>query len=206
MAAVEMKVSEAELPEKVCSKAERGNKRIIKFHKNKLLNEIIMEKVIVMSDTHGNQKYLRRVLEQENSYDYIFHLGDFYEDMDENPDLFENAILKRVPGIFNKRYLSGSLPKTELVEILNWKFLLVHFINDAIKLKNKTDIILFGHTHNPYYSKEEETHLINPGHLKQAHHRDSDASYLVMEVESDKIKLIYKTLMGKEQKIITIEK
>ena len=165
-----------------------------------------MKKVIVMSDTHGNQKYLRRVLEQENSYDYIFHLGDYFEDMDENPDLFENAILRRVPGIFNKRYLSGSLLKTELVELLNWRFLLVHYINDAIKYKNEADIILFGHTHNPYYSQNENTHLINPGHLKKSHHRGSDASYLVMEVESEKINLSYKTLKGIEYKNITIEK
>jgi len=165
-----------------------------------------MKKVIVMSDTHGNQKYLRKVLEQENSYDYIFHLGDYYEDMDENSDLFENAILKRVPGIFNKRYISGSLSKTELVELLNWRFLLVHFINDAIKFKNKTDIILFGHTHNPHYEKGKDIHLINPGHLKKSHHRGSDASYLVLEVEKEQIRLIYKTLKGKEYKNITIEK
>jgi len=43
-----------------------------------------MTKVIVISDSHGNQKLLRQALENENDAQIIFHLGDFYNDLEDN--------------------------------------------------------------------------------------------------------------------------
>jgi len=49
-----------------------------------------MKKIIILSDTHRNQKILRSVFKIEKGYTHIFHLGDDYEDLDNNFDITDN--------------------------------------------------------------------------------------------------------------------
>ncbi len=165
-----------------------------------------MKKVILISDTHGNHRYLRQVLEQEYNYDYIFHLGDFYDDINNNPDLTDKATVVRVPGIFHKDYLSNVLSKTELIEILGWRFLLVHDVQDSVRKLKDCDVILYGHTHKPHYKIKNNKHYLNPGHLKCAHHRGYDASYIVLEIDINEIKVIHKPFIRERSNTITISK
>lgn len=60
------------------------------------------------------------------------------------------------------------------------------------KLKNETkenneNIVIFGHTHIPYYEVDEGIHYFNPGSAR-------DGNYGVLELEGNKINFIHKRL------------
>ena len=156
-----------------------------------------MEKLIILSDTHGNQKLLRKAIINESGITYIFHLGDNFEDMDENPDLLENKILNKVPGIFHTGYIDGSIPAIQEISLSGWNFLLIHNVNDLKKISNNIDFVLFGHTHNWSYETIKKIHFLNPGHLKSKKDRKRKATYIVMEISDEVIQIYFKGINGK---------
>lgn len=156
-----------------------------------------MKKLLIISDTHENIDYLKHVLKSEPNNDFIFHLGDNYEDMMNVKSLWKNSILYRVPGIFHPKYFSGELSKIEIVAIENWNFLLVHNIDDIHSVSNRIDFYCFGHTHHREFIKKDSNYFINPGHLKQKFHRNAYASYIVAEIFQDKISIKFYNMDGK---------
>jgi len=141
-----------------------------------------MIKALVISDTHGNQKLLRQVLTQEQEVSIIFHLGDFYSDLEPNYNLTEGKLVYQVPGIFNSGYFSGKLPATGVTEINGWKIGFVHAPQDIPKLTGKLDLVMHGHTHSPFIEKLPTRIILNPGHLKNVVDRGNMASYAILEV------------------------
>lgn len=155
-----------------------------------------MNRIIIMSDTHGNQQMLRRVLSNEN-YTHIFHLGDNYNDLDDNFDLTESKDLLRVPGLYHQGYNDKSLPAIQTYSLDGWNFNLIHDIGSLKKLK-KNSIYLHGHTHNvEFFEKDKNVFTINPGHLKSQIDRGQRPSYIVAEVDENSVKFDFKELSGK---------
>ncbi|MBN1948384.1 MAG: metallophosphoesterase family protein [Candidatus Cloacimonetes bacterium] len=152
------------------------------------------EKIIVLSDSHRNQILLRQVLRQENSLTAVFHLGDTYEDLDENPDLTTGKNLTRVPGIFHPQYLDKTLPAVILKDILNWKILLVHCLKDVAGCLENSDLVLYGHTHNWEFHQEKGRYFLNPGHLKSYEDRGRKPSYAILLIEENQISVQIKDL------------
>ncbi|MDP8220040.1 MAG: YfcE family phosphodiesterase [Candidatus Stygibacter frigidus] len=146
-----------------------------------------MTKVLVVSDSHGNQRFLRQVLQAEHDAEIIVHLGDYYNDLEENYDLTDGKTVYRVPGIFNSGYFSGKLSPTCVFEVNNWRIGGVHAPQDIPKLPGKFDVILSGHTHSPKVEKLNLYLHINPGHLKNLIDRGNIASYAVLEISDEKI-------------------
>jgi len=155
-----------------------------------------MAKIAIISDTHNNQKLLRKSLENESELDYIFHLGDYYDDLNNNYDLLKSRILIQVPGIYHQGYAEGTLPKKMEITIENWKFLLVHDIKDAKRSLAKNQIILYGHSHLPAFKRFESKLYLNPGHLKRAKDRGNDASYCLAELNKNEIQFYFKNPDG----------
>ena len=153
-------------------------------------------KIVVISDTHGNQKFLRKALINEDTFNYVFHLGDNYDDIDFNEDVIGGAEVIRVPGIFHPGYLDKSLSPVQFVSIGDISFTLIHNIDDLRSMDPSTNVVLYGHTHIPAYDVSGKVHFANPGHLKQSHHRGCDASYLVVTVDNSNVKFSFKRLDG----------
>ena len=156
-----------------------------------------MKKIIILSDTHKNQKILRKVFKIEKGYTHIFHLGDDYEDMNDNSDITDNAELIRVPGIYNSGYRDGSLSVIQEIQINNWKFALAHRLEDLMRTTISADIYLYGHTHHFNYDHLDDKYFINPGHLTARRDRDRNASYVVMIINKDNAEIQFKYLDGK---------
>ena len=149
-----------------------------------------MTRILVMSDTHGNQQLLRLPFAAGTHYSHIFHLGDNYEDLDENPDLTEGRELHRVPGLYHPGYLSGSLPRYQKVEVDGWRFLLVHSPEDTQRTPHDdVQFVLYGHTHKPGIMQQNGQAWCNPGHLKRAFDRGHAPSWLVIELHDDEAHL-----------------
>lgn len=156
-----------------------------------------MSKVIVLSDTHQNQLLLRTALQREVSEsEYIFHLGDNYEDLDDNQDLLTGKEIVRVPGIFHPGYLAGTIPAVQIVTVLNWSFFLVHNLDDIPQIRPKHDVFLFGHSHQMSFFESDGRYYLNPGHLKKEWDKNRPASYVVMDVRIDGIDIEFKDKDG----------
>ena len=156
-----------------------------------------MKKIIVLSDTHGNQLLLRKALQNEKDAAVIFHLGDYYEDLDENFDLTENKTIVKVPGIFHIGYLNKTIPATQTFAMDSWNFLLVHNLDDVHRKLIKPDLTLFGHTHNRTFYKKGNVFYLNPGHLKNTEDKGRKPSYSILEVTTDFIAVGFKNEDGK---------
>ncbi|MFO7897337.1 MAG: metallophosphoesterase family protein [Candidatus Cloacimonadales bacterium] len=154
------------------------------------------QKIAVISDTHNNQKLFRSGLQQEAKLDYIFHLGDYYSDLDENIDLLHNRRLVKVPGIFHPGYQDQSLQRTKSIELEGWKFLLVHDINDSIAERADHDLILYGHTHHAAFYQKNSKYYLNPGHLKNLSDRGAEASYCLITASADALEIVFKNLQN----------
>jgi uncharacterized protein len=146
-----------------------------------------MIKVLVVSDSHKNQKLLRQVLSQNQDVDYIIHLGDDYEDLDGNFDLTGGKEIIKVPGIWHSGYYSRNLPITRELVIGDFKIGCLHTLTDKRKLSNDCDIILYGHTHKPEIRKIIDKIELNPGHLKYIEDRGNTASYGRLTIDNAKI-------------------
>ena len=156
-----------------------------------------MKKIIILSDTHKNLKTLRNVFKFESDYTHIFHLGDDYEDLDNNSDITDNIELFRVPGIYHPNYKDRTLPAILEIKIDNWRFALAHRIEDLLKTSIPADIYIYGHTHHSNYDHIEDKHFINPGHLKAKTDRGQKASYVVMTIDKGDVEIQFKHLDGK---------
>ncbi|MBN2461588.1 MAG: metallophosphoesterase family protein [Candidatus Cloacimonetes bacterium] len=165
-----------------------------------------MNKILIVSDSHNNQVLLRQALAAASDADTIFHLGDNYEDLDDNIDLTRDKKVLKVPGIFHPRYLNGSLPVRLYTDIAGWKFLLIHDPRDLDNFAVKADIILYGHTHTWQFKKQSGKYYINPGHLKSNDDKGRIPTFALLEVEKSMIRVIFKNMKNEDIEIINIKR
>lgn len=156
-----------------------------------------MKKIMIISDTHQNQVLLRHAFSLEDQITHIFHLGDFYEDLDNNLDLTENKEVVKVPGIFHPGFQDGSIEPVKTLSICGWNFLLIHNFLDPRASSKKYNIVFHGHTHQADFRKIDQNYYINPGHLKANSDRGRKASYLVLEVYQNELIFKFHHLDGK---------
>ena len=118
-------------------------------------------KILVLSDSHS--RFLSDI--NFNSYDYIFHAGDYGSSKNEreslkncyfvdgNCDWGKNKEI--LTNVFNKNiYLTHG-------DIYHVKYHLNSLIYKSIE--NKANITIFGHTHEPTFFIQDNILFINPG-------------------------------------------
>ena len=112
-------------------------------------------KILIVSDTHGNNSNLQRVLDKVKPIDMMIHLGDL--------EGYENQI-RTMAGCYteivagNNDFFSN-LDKEKEIQIGKYRVLITHghyynvnfgpeFIMEEGKAREK-DIVMYGHTHKP---------------------------------------------------------
>jgi putative phosphoesterase len=147
-------------------------------------------KVLIVSDTHGREKYLTDTLQRVKPIDLLIHLGDF-----EGGEKYIKSIapcpVEFVLG--NNDYFTG-LPKEKLIQIGNNTVMLTHghlygvnYNTSVIRkaaLKNHADIVMFGHTHIPLIDLNDDIWLINPGSLALPRQRGRIPTFIIMDIDS----------------------
>jgi putative phosphoesterase len=142
---------------------------------------------IVLSDTHGNHFFLRKALQFCPSAEYILHLGDQYEDLDDHIDLISDKTVIKVPGINHPLYFHPKFDSVKSFVIANWTIGMAHDKRDFIKKRINADLYLFGHTHHPVFLEQNGHFYLNPGHLKSPEDRGNPATFAVLEISEEKI-------------------
>ncbi len=148
-----------------------------------------MQRIMIVSDTHRKHGNLAEALYREGSIDKLIHLGDFEGEDDLIREMAGCEVLM-VPG--NNDFFSPYSKELE-THIGKYKVLLTHGHYYYVSLDLQTlradavargfDIVMFGHTHRPLISVEDEITLINPGSISYPRQADKKCTYIMMEVD-----------------------
>ena len=155
-------------------------------------------KCLVFSDSHGCRQYMEKALSLHPDTEVVFFLGDgIYEAL----LLSQNYPTVAWIGVKGNcdRYsdlFSCPIKKTERINLCGFNIVLTH--GDLYGAKNgnggllalareeDADILLFGHTHSPFYKHFDKSdivsakplHLFNPGSISA-----SSGSYGILTLE-----------------------
>lgn len=148
-------------------------------------------KILIVSDTHGNENNLEKVLEQVGSIDRLIHLGDV-EGAENYIRALTDAEVDMVAG--NNDYFAD-LPAEMILTLGDYRALITHghyyyvsrgperLINAG--REKGVDIVMFGHTHYPYLDVEGDITVLNPGSLTLPRQPGREPSYIVMEIDAN---------------------
>lgn len=127
-------------------------------------------KIVVVSDTHGNNKEVIEKISEMERPDLLFHLGDYIEDgIKICTALGIDTIMVKGNGDQGNRIYN----EDELIEISGRKIFLTHGHRYDVRygitnlyykaLELNVDMVLFGHTHVPINIEENGIIFMNPG-------------------------------------------
>ena len=148
-------------------------------------------RVLVISDTHGYHKNLDRVLELERPYQQVIHLGDLEGD----EDYLEAAAGCPVEAVRGNNDYFSPLPQEQIIEIAGKRIFMTHghyyyvALNEE-RLKEEArergaDIVMYGHTHKPALTREDDLITLNPGSVSYPRQQGRRPSYMIMELKSE---------------------
>lgn len=146
-------------------------------------------RILIVSDTHGRHANLDRALEEAGAIDMFIHLGDV-----EGGETYIDAVVgcekHLVAG--NNDFFSD-LPREKEICIGKYRAFITHGHSYYVSLgpehireegkARKVDLVMFGHTHKPYLSREEGITVLNPGSLSYPRQEGRRGSYLMMEID-----------------------
>lgn len=146
-------------------------------------------RILIVSDSHGRNDYVKRAIKQAGAIDGFIHLGDVEDDVEELRS-FAGCPSYIVMG--NNDYGLG-LPEHLNVTIGGKKIFLTHGHRHGVNydLKrlgllgtlNKMDMVMYGHTHYPYLDIGEDITMLNPGSLTYPRQEGRARTFLTMEID-----------------------
>jgi len=162
-------------------------------------------KVLVVSDTHRKNAWLRQIMEDEAPFDILIHAGDMEAD----------AQTELVQGNYELRIVSGNCdygnlyPLYQIVKMEERTALVLHghtYENHYLPINNmewlvaqaknkKCDMIIYGHTHVPDYRVLDDGFIIlNPGSLTLPRQSGFEKTYAVLEVNGKEVTVTRKSI------------
>ncbi len=159
-------------------------------------------KCIIFSDSHGRTEGMARVMRMNPDADAVFFLGDGMRDIEGIKESFPSHTYFAVRGNCDFTSMMGGTPiaKTDEVILEGKKIVFTH--GDMYSVKYTTDrllylaeermadVVLFGHTHEPYSHYENGDHpfyLFNPGSIGEP--RFDEPSFGVLTIRNGQILL-----------------
>ena len=149
-----------------------------------------MKKLIVISDTHGNNKGVEKLSSLFTENDYIIHLGDGGGDMRETARLYPEKVYQ----CGGNCDFFAPYPDEGVLDVEWLKIFYCHGHKYRVKSEFETlaaeakkrgcDIALYGHTHRADIRVVNGVTLINPGSMKR--NVGEGGSYCYLVIHKDK--------------------
>ena len=148
-------------------------------------------RVLIVSDTHGRHGGLDRALQEAGNIDMLIHLGDV-----EGGETYIDAVADCEKHIIrgNNDFFS-ELPREEEFYIGSHKVFITHghayYVSldpEYIREEGKTrgaEIVMFGHTHRPFFEDDNGIIVLNPGSLSFPRQEGRKGSYMILEMDED---------------------
>ncbi len=153
-----------------------------------------MKQLLIISDTHGNEQNLKKVLLRYRQLDGLIHLGD----VTGHRSVIEQMV--KCPSWFvagNCDY-GRELPPRKVLELEGHRLFLTHghqydvsygdwsTLRSAAKREQCT-VALFGHIHCPVIdASDPDVLVLNPGSLSLPRQEGHAPSFLLLELERGK--------------------
>ena len=147
--------------------------------------------ILIVSDTHKAHGNLEKVLEKVRPIDMLIHLGDTEGGEDHIAEL-AGCPAHIIRG--NNDFFSD-LPKEEEFDVEGRHIFITHghyyyVAMSEERLKEEArergaDIVMYGHTHKPSLTREEDLITLNPGSVAYPRQQGRRPSYMVMELEPE---------------------
>lgn len=145
-----------------------------------------MKKILVISDTHGSEKGIEKLLPLIAENDYVIHLGDGANDMREVRAQYPEKVFVCAGNCdFFSSYPDEGILEAEWLRVLychGHKYGVKSGLG-ALALEAKRqgcEIALYGHTHEALITELDGVLLINPGTLRRAVGEGGSYCYLVV--------------------------
>ena len=133
-----------------------------------------MMRVLVISDTHGDEQALCRAVEAQPTARVVLHLGDGVREAEAAASAYPDREFHLIRG--NNDWSAGrAYPLTQELLLSGKRVFLTHGHGYRVKMglydvvcaarERGADILLFGHTHQPLTDYEDGLYLMNPGSL-----------------------------------------
>ncbi|MDO5601560.1 MAG: metallophosphoesterase [Oscillospiraceae bacterium] len=156
-------------------------------------------KVLIVSDTHGNAAQLYRMLQREEDAQALIFLGDGLRDL---AGIDKARPHLRVYSVRGNCDYSCFEPAEGLAAFDGLLFFYTHGHGYEVKWtltpiktaarQRGADVVLFGHTHVPYYEYENGLYVFNPGSL--GHPRAGKPTYGVVSGEKGRPRFEHREL------------
>ncbi len=144
-------------------------------------------KVLILSDIHGEYQLLEDIVEKEKDASAIIFLGDGLQDI---YTLQQNIALPRTYLVRGNCDFSYQEPSEALAGFGGVLVFYTHgngydvkWTMAGIKAAGRArgaDVVLFGHTHAPFYEVDDGLHLFNPGSVSRP--RIGRSTYGIMDI------------------------
>lgn len=129
-------------------------------------------RILVVSDSHGTDTYLRQALLAQPTAEVVIHLGDGAEEFSRLKTSFADKMFLQVRG--NCDWCSP-LPDRGIFETEGAKIFYTHGHVYGVKSglytavcaarEQKANILLYGHTHMPVTDYDDGLYILNPGSI-----------------------------------------
>ena len=128
-------------------------------------------KVLIVSDTHGHEGNLEKVLGKVGDIQHLIHLGDV-EGHEDYIEAISGCPVHIVAG--NNDFFSD-LPREEELWLGDYRVMLTHGHYYGVSMGTSRleeearargfDIAMYGHTHRPELKIEDDLTVLNPGSI-----------------------------------------
>lgn len=150
-------------------------------------------KVLIVSDTHGHNSNLEKVLDKVKPIDALIHCGDV-----EGQEDYISALAECPTFIVagNNDYFSDLNREMEFsldgknIFLTHGHYYGVAMGNEKILEEGRgrgVDMVMFGHTHRPCLEQHDDITLINPGSLSYPRQQGRRPSFTIMEIDRNNI-------------------
>lgn len=146
-------------------------------------------RILIISDTHGQQKYLEQILDRIGKIDALIHCGDV-EGQEDYITALCGCPVYIVAG--NNDYFS-MLDREIEFDLGPYHIFLTHGHYYGVSINNEgildegqsrnADIVMFGHTHKPCLERYKGVTLLNPGSLSYPRQQGKKPSFMLMEID-----------------------
>ena len=161
---------------------------------------VFHKKIIIVSDSHGENHNLWRILEREKPYELVIHCGDYEYELSE----MERRAGCEVRLVAGNNDYPGRYPEMQVFQVGSHKFLLVHGHRNRLYAglqalhylarENEAEYVVFGHLHKPVIETIDGITFLNPGSVTYPRQADRTCTYLVLTVQDQDIDIELKTI------------
>ena len=152
-------------------------------------------KLLILSDSHGYLFYLEQILQRERDADVILHLGDGGDDLNAMTEYTQGKAVYVCRG--NCDSVVHGFPESLQLDFEGVRVFACHGHRYGVKYglqklyyaakEAEARLCLFGHTHCPHSSFEEDFFMVNPGPA-------ASGCYAVAELAEGAVKTVNRSL------------